>query len=251
MAALRYRDEHNKVGYLQKPKGSDDYHQILDFLGASHIRYALTHDPIIFDSLVKQFWSTATLRSPELGPPVILATIDKTSYTITEESLRSQLQLVDDGGIDDLPIVEIYSGMDNLGSILWGKLCHFWLLCFPKLKKVKEQGMMYKLSHHLFVPPPIPEPIPEPMPEPDQPQDHLSTTPRQQTSDPIAPIFEHGQSLDPNIASFSRVHKTDDDPLSTFHHGKINERLFPSIPTKVHSAPPAIYTSGGARTLLS
>ncbi|GJZ62897.1 hypothetical protein Tco_0619318 [Tanacetum coccineum] len=38
MAALRYRDEHNKVGYLQKPKGSDDYHQILDFLGASHIR---------------------------------------------------------------------------------------------------------------------------------------------------------------------------------------------------------------------
>ncbi|GKF96638.1 hypothetical protein Tco_0292459, partial [Tanacetum coccineum] len=37
MAAPRYRDEHNKVGYLQKPKGSDDYHQILDFLGASHI----------------------------------------------------------------------------------------------------------------------------------------------------------------------------------------------------------------------
>ncbi|GJU66070.1 putative ribonuclease H-like domain-containing protein [Tanacetum coccineum] len=77
--------------------------------------YALTHDPIIFDSLVKQFWSTATLRSLELGPPAILATIDKTPYTITEESVRSQLQLVDDGGIDDLPIVEIYSGMDNLG----------------------------------------------------------------------------------------------------------------------------------------
>ncbi|GJT03102.1 hypothetical protein Tco_0824271 [Tanacetum coccineum] len=30
MAALRYRDQHNKVGYLQKPTGSDDYHQILD-----------------------------------------------------------------------------------------------------------------------------------------------------------------------------------------------------------------------------
>ncbi|GKF64397.1 hypothetical protein Tco_0187845, partial [Tanacetum coccineum] len=41
MAALRYRDEHNKVGYMQKPKGSDDYHQILDFLGASHIRYVV------------------------------------------------------------------------------------------------------------------------------------------------------------------------------------------------------------------
>ncbi|GJY34106.1 hypothetical protein Tco_0418575 [Tanacetum coccineum] len=92
MAALRYRDEHNKVGYLQKPKGSDDYHQVLDFLSASHI------------------------RSPELGPLAILATIDETSYTITEDSVRSQLQLADNGGIDDLPIAEIYSGMDNLGQ---------------------------------------------------------------------------------------------------------------------------------------
>ncbi|GKG48042.1 hypothetical protein Tco_0509927, partial [Tanacetum coccineum] len=57
----------------------------------------------------------ATLRSPELGPPAILATIDETPYTITEESVRSQLQLTDDGGIDDLPTTDICSGMDNLG----------------------------------------------------------------------------------------------------------------------------------------
>ncbi|GKE59486.1 hypothetical protein Tco_1498671 [Tanacetum coccineum] len=90
MAAPRYRDEHNKVGYLQKPKDSDDYHQILNFLGASHI------------------------RSPELGPPAILATIDVTPYTVTEDSVRGQLQLADDSGIDDLPIADIYSRMDNL-----------------------------------------------------------------------------------------------------------------------------------------
>ncbi|GKF12564.1 hypothetical protein Tco_0050490, partial [Tanacetum coccineum] len=80
---------------------------------------------IIFDSLVKQFWSTATLRSPELGPPAILATIDETPYTITEDSVRSQLQLADDGGIDDLPIAEIYSGMDNLGYVTEGKLTFY------------------------------------------------------------------------------------------------------------------------------
>nr|GEZ51175.1 hypothetical protein [Tanacetum cinerariifolium] len=95
MAALRYRDEYNKVGYLLKPTG------------------------------IKQFWSTATLRSPELGPPAILVTIDKTPYTIIEDSVRSQLQLADDGGIDDLPIVEIYSGMDNLGYVTEGKLTFF------------------------------------------------------------------------------------------------------------------------------
>nr|GEW82298.1 hypothetical protein [Tanacetum cinerariifolium] len=98
MTALRYKDEHNKVGYLLKPTKSDDYHQIIDFLRASHVRYALTHNPIIFDSLVKQFWSTAMLRSPELA---------------------------DDGGIADLPIAEIYSGMDNLGYVTTGKLTFF------------------------------------------------------------------------------------------------------------------------------
>ncbi|GJT51747.1 hypothetical protein Tco_0977904, partial [Tanacetum coccineum] len=39
--------------------------------------YALTHDPIIFDSLVKQFWSTASLRAPELGSPAILDMIGR------------------------------------------------------------------------------------------------------------------------------------------------------------------------------
>nr|GEU51284.1 hypothetical protein [Tanacetum cinerariifolium] len=74
MAALRYKDEHNKVDYLLKPTGSDDYHQIIDFLSASYI------------------------RAPELGPSAILATIDKTPYTITKDLVRSRLQLADDGG---------------------------------------------------------------------------------------------------------------------------------------------------------
>ncbi|GJZ53400.1 putative ribonuclease H-like domain-containing protein [Tanacetum coccineum] len=87
--------------------------------------YALTHGPIIFDSLVKQFWSTASLRAPELGHPAILATIDRTPYTITEDTVRSQLQLGDDGGIVDLPIADIYLGMDNLGYPTEGKLTFY------------------------------------------------------------------------------------------------------------------------------
>nr|GEX62121.1 hypothetical protein [Tanacetum cinerariifolium] len=72
MAALKYKEEHNKVGYLLKPTSSDDHHQIIDFL--------------------------TTLKAPELGPPAILATIDNTPYTISEELVRSRLQLADDGG---------------------------------------------------------------------------------------------------------------------------------------------------------
>ncbi|GKB68521.1 putative ribonuclease H-like domain-containing protein [Tanacetum coccineum] len=55
------------------------------------VKYALTHDPIIYDSLVKQFWSTASLRASKEGPPAILATIDRTPYTITESLVRSKL----------------------------------------------------------------------------------------------------------------------------------------------------------------
>ncbi|GJU83575.1 hypothetical protein Tco_1285940 [Tanacetum coccineum] len=114
MAALKYRDEHNRIGFLEKPKGSTDYHQVIDFLLDSHIRYAIVTDPLIYDSLITQFWSTASLRSSELGPPAIVATIDGTPYTITESLVRSQLQLHDEGGIVDMPIPDIFLGMDNL-----------------------------------------------------------------------------------------------------------------------------------------
>ncbi|GJW87117.1 putative ribonuclease H-like domain-containing protein, partial [Tanacetum coccineum] len=77
-------------------------------------RYALTHDPIIYDSLVKQFWSTASLRASKEGPPAILATIDRTPYIITESLVRSQLQLDDEGGVEDLPIADIYLVGDHM-----------------------------------------------------------------------------------------------------------------------------------------
>ncbi|GJX11424.1 putative ribonuclease H-like domain-containing protein [Tanacetum coccineum] len=68
---------------------------------------------------------SSLVRSPELGPLAILATIDATPYTITKDSVRGQLQLADDGGIDDLPIADIYSGMDNLGYVTEGNLTFY------------------------------------------------------------------------------------------------------------------------------
>nr|GEZ93151.1 hypothetical protein [Tanacetum cinerariifolium] len=38
MANLEFRDKHNMVAFLKKPQGSEDFHQIVDFLNASHIR---------------------------------------------------------------------------------------------------------------------------------------------------------------------------------------------------------------------
>ncbi|GKD02943.1 putative ribonuclease H-like domain-containing protein, partial [Tanacetum coccineum] len=39
MAGLKYVFDHNKVGYLLKPNGSDDYHLMLDFLRGTSLRF--------------------------------------------------------------------------------------------------------------------------------------------------------------------------------------------------------------------
>ncbi|GJW83488.1 hypothetical protein Tco_0156633 [Tanacetum coccineum] len=188
MAALRYRDEHNKVGYLQKPKGSDDYHQ---------------------------------------------------------DSVRGQLQLADDGGIDDLPIADIYSRMDNLGYVTEGKLTFYknkfspqwrflvhtilhclstksgsWdqfgspiavaLICLSDRRKFNWSSYIFKGMLNFEG---------QPMP---LLADMLSqagegagvVAPATQTSD-LCSSLEHGQSSDPDIASFSQVQETNDAPFTS------------------------------------
>ncbi|GJR76745.1 putative ribonuclease H-like domain-containing protein [Tanacetum coccineum] len=66
-------------------------------------KYALTSNPTIYDSLVKQFWQTATTNTIADGTLEINATIDTIRYTITEASIRDTLQLADATGITMLP----------------------------------------------------------------------------------------------------------------------------------------------------
>ncbi|GJV58450.1 putative ribonuclease H-like domain-containing protein [Tanacetum coccineum] len=79
-------------------------------------RYALTSNPPIYDSLVKQFWQTATTNTIADGTLEIHATIDTIGYTITEASIRDTLQLADATGITMLPNDEIFEGMGQMGS---------------------------------------------------------------------------------------------------------------------------------------
>ncbi|GJY88886.1 putative ribonuclease H-like domain-containing protein [Tanacetum coccineum] len=102
---------HNQVGFLLKPAESAGYTEIVDFLRRSKLRYALTHNPPIYDSLVKQFWQTATVRTLADGTQQLNATIDSTEYTITEESVRRKLQLADASGINMLQNEEIFAGL--------------------------------------------------------------------------------------------------------------------------------------------
>ncbi|GJR00724.1 hypothetical protein Tco_0523708 [Tanacetum coccineum] len=122
MASLKYCDKHNQVGFLKKPEESAGFAEIVDFLKGSHIRYALTHNPTIHDSLVKQFWQTATASTLADGTLELRATIDTLEYTITEASVRSKLQLADASGISMLPNTKIFEGMGNMGVYNFFKL---------------------------------------------------------------------------------------------------------------------------------
>ncbi|GJX53598.1 putative ribonuclease H-like domain-containing protein [Tanacetum coccineum] len=90
--------------------------EIVDFLRGSNLRYALTTNPTIYDSLVKQFWQTATANTLADGTLELHATIDTIMYTITEASIRNKLQLADASGITMLSNNEIFEGIGHMGS---------------------------------------------------------------------------------------------------------------------------------------
>nr|GEV01926.1 retrovirus-related Pol polyprotein from transposon TNT 1-94 [Tanacetum cinerariifolium] len=83
------------VAYLKKPSGSEGFQEIVDFLNANHIRYALTKNPTIYVSLIKKFWQTAIVIIVDNGEQEITATVDGKEFTVTEASVRRQLQLAD------------------------------------------------------------------------------------------------------------------------------------------------------------
>ncbi|GJZ16203.1 hypothetical protein Tco_0551880 [Tanacetum coccineum] len=103
------------VAYLEKTEGSEGFHQIIDFLTASHINYALTKSPTIYASLIEQFWQTAALSTIEDGVMEINAIIDERVKTISEASIRRHLKLEDSDGISTLPTAEIFEQLEHMG----------------------------------------------------------------------------------------------------------------------------------------
>nr|GEY48855.1 ribonuclease H-like domain-containing protein [Tanacetum cinerariifolium] len=75
MARLAFCDYHNIVAILEKSEHNVDFHSIVDFVEASHLRYALTFKPTVYVSHIRQFWSTARIETTKEGTK-ILATID-------------------------------------------------------------------------------------------------------------------------------------------------------------------------------
>nr|GEY97186.1 hypothetical protein [Tanacetum cinerariifolium] len=57
-----FADTHNVVAILEKSDAAEGFEQIIDFLSGSYIYYALTVNPHIYISCIKQFWNTASVE---------------------------------------------------------------------------------------------------------------------------------------------------------------------------------------------
>nr|GEY13002.1 hypothetical protein [Tanacetum cinerariifolium] len=77
-----------------KPTESKGFEQIIDFLNANPIKYALTVNPKIYTSCIKKFWATAKVKTINREAQ-IQALVDKKKVIITETSVRSDLHLED------------------------------------------------------------------------------------------------------------------------------------------------------------
>ncbi|GJU80789.1 hypothetical protein Tco_1283154 [Tanacetum coccineum] len=115
MSNLKFAETHNLVAFLEKPEESDGFEGIIDFLNASSIRYALTVNPTIYTSCIKQFWATAKAKTVN-GEVQIQALVDGKKVIVTKTSVRRALQLKDAEGTECLPNATIFEQLTLMGA---------------------------------------------------------------------------------------------------------------------------------------
>ncbi|GJW92548.1 hypothetical protein Tco_0170101, partial [Tanacetum coccineum] len=114
MSNPKFAETHNLVEFLEKPEESDGFEEIIDFLNASYVQYALTVNPTIYTTCIEQFWASAKAKIVN-GERQIQALVDKKKVIIPKTSIRSDLKLDDAEGIDCLPTATIFAELERMG----------------------------------------------------------------------------------------------------------------------------------------
>ncbi|GJY39596.1 hypothetical protein Tco_0425960 [Tanacetum coccineum] len=115
MSTLHFVDTHNMVAFLEKPTESEGFEQIIDFLHANPINYALTVNPTIYTSCIEQFWATVKSKTVN-GERQLQALVDKKKVISTETSIRRDLHLEDAEGTDCLPTATIFEELVRMSA---------------------------------------------------------------------------------------------------------------------------------------
>ncbi|GJR61532.1 hypothetical protein Tco_1503694 [Tanacetum coccineum] len=114
MEALKFADSYNMIAYMEKSMENADFDEIVDFLTASPIRYALTVSPTIYVSYIEQFWSTAKIKTVNNKTQIHAKVIGKI-VVIADSSVRRDLHFDDEDGITYLTNIEIFEKLQLMG----------------------------------------------------------------------------------------------------------------------------------------
>nr|GEW75004.1 hypothetical protein [Tanacetum cinerariifolium] len=106
------KDKSNPL--IAKPTKSEGFEQTIDFLNGSLVRYALTSSPTIRTSCIKQFWSTAMVKTVN-DEVRVQAIIDGKRVTIKESFIHRTLKFDDEERISCLANDDIFTGLANMG----------------------------------------------------------------------------------------------------------------------------------------
>nr|GEV75833.1 hypothetical protein [Tanacetum cinerariifolium] len=99
MSAIKFAKTHNLVVFLKKRAESKGFVQIVDFLNANPIKYALIVNPTIYTSCIQQFWDSAKVKTVNEDVQ-IRALVDGKRIIVNGASIRRDLQLQDAEGTE-------------------------------------------------------------------------------------------------------------------------------------------------------
>nr|GFA37746.1 xylulose kinase-1 [Tanacetum cinerariifolium] len=88
------------IAYLTKSDASEWFNQIIDFLNGSSIKYALSVNPNIYVSCIKQFWTSVAVKKVN-DVTRLQALVDNKRVIITEATIRDALRLDDAEGLSE------------------------------------------------------------------------------------------------------------------------------------------------------
>nr|GFB39447.1 hypothetical protein [Tanacetum cinerariifolium] len=172
-----FAESHNMVAILEKSDAAEGFEQIIDFLSGSYINHALTVNPYVYISCVKQFWNTAVvkcsgdvtrlqalvdkkrivlteevvreilqLNDAEGDVTRLQALVDKKRIVLTEEVVREILQLNDAEGVICLPNEEIFAGLARMGYEKPSTKLTFYKAFFSTQSKFSIHTILHSLS---------------------------------------------------------------------------------------------------------
>ncbi|KAI3825231.1 hypothetical protein L1987_06709 [Smallanthus sonchifolius] len=111
---LEYKHPHNVLPFLEKHVNYPEFHPIIDFLKRFPLSYALTINPTLYDSRIREFWETVAYAFQD-KKHTITTKVDGKPLVIRIETIQTHLQVDDTKGKYSFPDADVEQTFRDMG----------------------------------------------------------------------------------------------------------------------------------------